>query len=57
MREERNRMMAEAREVERERKHERAHWAREIGSEAVKNGKYPRCTQKTRCCNHVVYIP
>ena len=32
-------------EADREMKRERAHRAKEAGSEAIKKGKYPRCTQ------------
>ena len=36
---------AEEREADRERKRERARRAKEAGSEAIRKGKYPRCTQ------------
>ena len=36
---------AEEREAERERKRERARHAKEAGPEAIRKGKYPRCTQ------------
>jgi hypothetical protein len=36
---------AQAHEVDRERKRERARRAKEAGPEAIKKGKYPRCTQ------------
>ena len=32
-------------EADRERKRERARRAKEAGPEAIRNGKYPRCTQ------------
>ena len=35
----------EEREADRERKRERARRAKEAGSEAIRKGKYPRCTQ------------
>jgi hypothetical protein len=34
-----------AREVDRERKRERARRAKEAGPDAMRKGKYPRCTQ------------
>ena len=39
------RQEAEAREADREKKRERAHRAKEAGPEAIRKGKYPRCTQ------------
>ena len=36
---------AEERVADRERKRERARRAKEAGSEAIRKGKYPRCTQ------------
>ena len=39
------RRQAEEREADRERKRERARRAKEAGSEAIRKGKYPRCTQ------------
>ncbi|KAF8661025.1 hypothetical protein HU200_057118 [Digitaria exilis] len=39
------RQEAEARETDRERKRERARRAKEAGPEAIRKGKYPRCTQ------------
>jgi len=39
------RQKAEEREADRERKRERARRAKEAGSEAIRKGKYPRCTQ------------
>ena len=36
---------AEELEAERERKRERARRAKEAGPEAIRKGKYPRCTQ------------
>uniref|UniRef100_A0A0D9XZ12 Uncharacterized protein n=1 Tax=Leersia perrieri TaxID=77586 RepID=A0A0D9XZ12_9ORYZ len=36
---------AEAREADRERKRERIHRAKAAGPEAIRKGKYPRCTQ------------
>ena len=39
------RQEAEAREADREKKRERAHRAKKAGSEAIRKGKYPRCTQ------------
>ena len=32
-------------EADREKKRERAHCAKEAGPEAIRKGKYPRCTQ------------
>ncbi|CAN6277843.1 unnamed protein product [Urochloa humidicola] len=43
--EEIDRKEAEAREADRERKRERARRAKEAGPEAIRKGKYPRCTQ------------
>ena len=34
-----------AREADREKKRERARRAKEAGPEAIRKGKYPRCTQ------------
>ena len=39
------RQEAEAREADREKKRERASRAKEAGLEAIRKGKYPRCTQ------------
>ena len=39
------RQKAEEREADRERKRERARRAKEAGLEAIRKGKYPRCTQ------------
>ncbi|CAN6272755.1 unnamed protein product [Urochloa humidicola] len=39
------RQEAQEREAERERKRERARRAKAAGSEAIRKGKYPRCTQ------------
>ena len=39
------RQETEAREVDREKKRERAHHAKKAGSEAIRKGKYPWCTQ------------
>ena len=39
------RQKAEEREADRERKRERARRAKEPGPEAIRKGKYPRCTQ------------
>jgi len=36
---------AEACEADREKKRERARRAKEAGPEAIRKGKYPRCTQ------------
>ena len=41
----RKRIEAVEREADRERKHERARRAKEAGPEAIRKGKYPRCTQ------------
>jgi hypothetical protein len=41
----RERETAQAREADRERKRERTHWAEEAGSDAIRKGKYPCCTQ------------
>ena len=38
------RQEAEAREADREKKRERARRAKEAGPEAIRKGKYPRCT-------------
>ena len=38
------RQKADERKADRERKRERACRAKEAGSEAIRNGKYPRCT-------------
>ena len=38
------RQEAEAREADREKKRERARCANEAGPEAIKKGKYPRCS-------------
>ena len=38
------RQKAEERETDRERKRERARHAKEAGPEAIRKGKYPRCT-------------
>ena len=43
--EEVDRKAAAEREVDRERKQERARRAKEAGPEAIRKGKYPRCTQ------------
>ncbi|CAO2204255.1 unnamed protein product [Urochloa humidicola] len=43
--EEIERQEAQEREAERERKRERARRAKEAGPEAIRKGKYPRCTQ------------
>ena len=43
--EEVDRKAAAEREVDRERKRERARRAKEAGPEAIRKGKYPRCTQ------------
>jgi len=43
--EEVERRQAEEREADRERKRERARRAKEAGPEAIRKGKYPRCTQ------------
>ena len=39
------RQEAEEREADREKKRERACRAKEAGPEAIRKGKYPRCTQ------------
>ena len=39
------RRQAEEHEADRERKRERARRAKEAGPEAIRKGKYPRCTQ------------
>ena len=39
------RWQAEEREADRERKREMARRAKEAGPEAIRNEKYPRCTQ------------
>ena len=39
------RRQAEERETDRERKRERARRAKKAGPEAIRKGKYPRCTQ------------
>jgi hypothetical protein len=39
------RQEAEAREADREKKREKASRAKEAGLEAIRKGKYPRCTQ------------
>jgi hypothetical protein len=41
----REREAAQAREADRERKRERARRAKAARSDAIKKGKYPRCTQ------------
>jgi hypothetical protein len=41
----REREAVQAREVDRERKRERARRAKAAGSDAITMGKYPRCTQ------------
>ena len=43
--EEVDRKAAAERETDRERKREMARRAKEAGPEAIRNGKYPRCTQ------------
>ena len=43
--EEVDRKAAAEHEDDRERKRERAHRAKEAGPEAIRNGKYPKCTQ------------
>ena len=40
-----DRKAAAEREADRERKRERARRAKEAGLEAIRKGKYPRCTQ------------
>jgi hypothetical protein len=44
-REIKEREVAAAREADRERKRERACRAKEAGPDAMRKGKYPRCTQ------------
>ena len=39
------RQEAETREADRKKKRERARHAKEAGPEAIRKGKYPRCTQ------------
>ena len=39
------RQEAEECEVDREKKRERVHRAKKAGPEAIRKGKYPRCTQ------------
>ena len=39
------RQEAELREADREKKRERVHRAKKAGPEAIRKGKYPRCTQ------------
>jgi hypothetical protein len=41
----REREVAQAREADRERKRERARRAKAAGPDAIRKGKYPRCTQ------------
>ena len=41
----REREAVQAREADRERKRERARRAKEAGPDAIRKGKYPRCTQ------------
>jgi hypothetical protein len=41
----REREAAQARETDRERKRERARRAKAAGPDAIRKGKYPRCTQ------------
>ena len=41
----REREAAQAREADKERKRERARRAKEAGSDAIRKGKYPHCTQ------------
>jgi hypothetical protein len=43
----REREEAQAREADRERKRERARQVKEAGPDAIRKGKYPRCTQQT----------
>jgi hypothetical protein len=43
--EEVERQEAEEREADRERKRERPRRAKEAGPDAIRKGKYPRCTQ------------
>ena len=45
------RQKAEECEADRERKRERARRAKEAGPEAIRKGKYPRCTSKAASCN------
>jgi hypothetical protein len=40
----REREAAQAREADREKRRERARRAKEAGSDAIRKGKYPRCT-------------
>ena len=42
---------AAKREADRERKRERARRAKEAGPEAIRKGKYPRCTSRVVPCN------
>jgi hypothetical protein len=37
--------VAGAHEADRERKRGRARWAKEVGPDAMRKGKYPCCTQ------------
>jgi hypothetical protein len=41
----REREAAQAREADRERKREMVHRAKADGPDAIRKGKYPRCTQ------------
>jgi hypothetical protein len=41
----RKREVAQACEADRESKRERARWAKAAGPNAIRKGKYPRCTQ------------
>jgi hypothetical protein len=41
----RERETTQAREADRERKRERTRWVEEAGSDAIRKGKYPCCTQ------------
>jgi hypothetical protein len=41
----REREAAQAREADRKRKRERAHWAKAAGLDAIRKRKYPHCTQ------------
>jgi hypothetical protein len=41
----RERKAAQAREADREKKRERARRAKAAGPDAIRKGKYPRCTQ------------
>jgi hypothetical protein len=43
----REREAAQVREADRERKRERARRAKAVGSDAIRKGKYPHCTQYT----------